>query len=346
LNKTIQGNSLEKLKLLPDNSVDCCVTSPPYFGLRDYGTANWEGGDPLCDHSKSKNIKKDIAGCKNGQINGYAAKRTEKNICKKCGAIRKDEQIGIEETPEEYVAKLVLLFNEVKRVLKPTGTLWLNLGDSYAGGGGASGHTAETKNLGAKTNSYGAVKSGGKTYGLKPKDLIGIPWMVAFALRDAGWYLRSSLIWCLSGGTYLYVKSQKGVMPMMLKDMLRLNPKTVQLWNGVKWTNVLGWRQNNSTEKKYQLILRSGERIGCTENHEWPTQRGNIKAKDLKLGDKIKSCQLPEPEGCTLPKYLTNDALWFIGLYLAEGSKSGNKYTLQIAGKKTVPVKRQKLFRQ
>lgn len=195
LNKTIEGNSLEKLKLLPDNSIDCCVTSPPYYGLRDYGTATWVGGDKDCDHSKSFDIDKDLSGCKNGQENGYAAKRTEKVQCKKCGATRKDDQIGIEQTPQEYVQKLVALFEEVRRVLKPTGTLWLNLGDSYAGGGGASGHTAETKNLGAKTQKYGAVKSGGKTYGLKPKDLIGIPWMVAFALRDAGWYLRSSIIW-------------------------------------------------------------------------------------------------------------------------------------------------------
>ncbi len=137
-------NCIEGLKLLPDNCVDCCVTSPPYFGLRDYGT---------------------------------------------------EEQIGLEETPELFVDKLVSVFEEVRRVLKPEGTLWLNLGDSYAGGGGASGHTSETKNMGATTSAYGAVKSGGKKYGLKSKDLIGIPWMVAFALRANGWYLRQDIIW-------------------------------------------------------------------------------------------------------------------------------------------------------
>lgn len=129
---------------LPNNCIDCCVTSPPYFGLRDYGT---------------------------------------------------EAQIGLESTPELFVAKMVEVFTEVKRVLKPGGTLWLNLGDSYAGGGGASGHTSETKNMGATTSEYGAVKSGGKRYGLKPKDLIGIPWMVAFALRSAGYYLRQDIIW-------------------------------------------------------------------------------------------------------------------------------------------------------
>lgn len=195
INTVIQGNNLEKLKLLPDNSVDCCITSPSYFGLRDYGTATWVGGDPGCDHTKASNMAKDIGGAKKGQDSGYHAKVTEKVKCGKCGAVRKDDQVGLEATPEEYVKKMVAIFEEVRRILKPTGTLWLNLGDSYAGAGGASGHTKETKNLGANTENYGAVKSGGKTYGLKPKDLIGIPWMVAFALRDAGWYLRSSIIW-------------------------------------------------------------------------------------------------------------------------------------------------------
>lgn len=144
INKIYNLDCLEGLKPMLDNSVDCCVTSPPYFGLRDYGT---------------------------------------------------DAQIGLEETPELYVEKMVQVFTEVKRVLKDEGTLWLNLGDSYAGGGGASGHTTETKNLGTITSNYGAVKSGGKKYGLKPKDLIGIPWMVAFALRSSGWYLRQDIIW-------------------------------------------------------------------------------------------------------------------------------------------------------
>lgn len=148
LNKIYNENCLSGLKNLPDNSVDCCITSPPYFGLRDYGTS---------------------------------------------------EQIGLEETPEMFVAKLVEVFNEVKRVLKTTGTLWLNLGDSYWGSGGSAGHTPETKNLGRKTFEYGAypaaVHSQKKHDLLKQKDLIGIPWMVAFALRANGWYLRQDIIW-------------------------------------------------------------------------------------------------------------------------------------------------------
>lgn len=144
MNRIINIDVLEGLKSLSDCSVQCCVTSPPYFGLRDYGHKG---------------------------------------------------QLGLEDTPEEYIEKMVQVFEEVRRVLKKDGTLWLNIGDSYAGGGGGSGHNAETKNLGRNTSSYGSVKSNGKTYGLKKKDLIGIPWMLAFALRSHGWYLRQDIIW-------------------------------------------------------------------------------------------------------------------------------------------------------
>lgn len=139
LNKIYCENCLETMARMPDGFVDCCITSPPYYGLRDYG------------HT---------------------------------------EQIGLEETPEDYVAKLVSVFREVRRVLKDDGTLWLNLGDSYNGSGGAGGDY-----------NVGGLKEGQPKYKgrnintLKPKDLIGIPWMVAFALRADGWYLRQDIIW-------------------------------------------------------------------------------------------------------------------------------------------------------
>ena len=153
----IQGDALTRLKELPSESVDCCITSPPYFGLRDYGV---EG------------------------------------------------QIGLEESPEAYVSKLVEVFREVRRVLKKEGTLWLNLGDSYAGSWGNSGHRPELDHTssyqrGKKTEYFSRggwdqrreVPPNQKVAGCKPKDLIGIPWMVAFALRADGWYLRSDIIW-------------------------------------------------------------------------------------------------------------------------------------------------------
>src|ERR1035441_944727 len=109
------GKNIEILKSLPEESIHCCITSPPYWGLRDYGMT---------------------------------------------------DQIGLEKTPDEYVERLVGVFREVRRVLRDDGTLWVNIGDSYA-----------------------------QAKGLKPKDLVGIPWMLAFALRKDGWYLRSEIIW-------------------------------------------------------------------------------------------------------------------------------------------------------
>jgi DNA modification methylase len=196
LDKIYQGDATETLKTFPDGFVDCCVTSPPYFGLRDYGTANWEGGDESCEHSAPQ---------RHGST-GLRADRTFtavtpcKDECANCGAKRADLQVGLEQTPEEFVAKLVDVFREVRRVLKDDGTLWLNLGDSWAGGGGYSPDAPSNRN-GRSMSSKQDAGTGAKTKGIKPtgdvkaKDLVGIPWMFAFALRADGWYLRQDIIW-------------------------------------------------------------------------------------------------------------------------------------------------------
>ncbi len=148
------GDCRELLRRLPDGCVQTCVTSPPYWGLRDYGV---------------------------------------------------DGQLGLERTPDEYVANMVEVFREVRRVLCDDGTLWLNLGDSYAaqpsGPQGAQGQMADravTKHRAARTKERrrpGTTPNRLPQPGLKHKDLVGIPWMVAFALRGDGWYLRSDIIW-------------------------------------------------------------------------------------------------------------------------------------------------------
>jgi DNA modification methylase len=125
LNRILQGDALEVLRDLPDESVNCVVTSPPYWGLRDYGTAKWEGGNPSCQHTVSRKDA-DRKAVFNERVN-----RGDRTACLKCGARRIDEQIGLEETPEEYVAKMVEVFREVRRVLRDDGVLWLNLGSSY-----------------------------------------------------------------------------------------------------------------------------------------------------------------------------------------------------------------------
>ena len=190
------GDCRAVLATLPTQSVHCCVTSPPYFGLRDYGTATWDGGDPNCDHKQGRNGS--------GRADGIVDDRGQRNRdgvgsmggdCNKCGAIRIDSQIGLEATPDAYVAELVAVFREVRRVLRDDGTLWLNLGDSYnnfrvSKGPGQAVHGRD------KLNGKPAPDSGRRGWkGLKEKDLIGIPWRVAFALQADGWYLRQDIIW-------------------------------------------------------------------------------------------------------------------------------------------------------
>ncbi|TMV83810.1 site-specific DNA-methyltransferase, partial [Thioclava sp. BHET1] len=149
--RVLIGDCIEQMRRIEATCVHTCVTSPPYFGLRDYGV---EG------------------------------------------------QIGLEETPALFIAKMVDVFREVRRVLRDDGTLWINIGDSYAGSWGATGQreseASEASWRGSKIRNH--PKRAAKTASthqtdLKPKDLIGIPWMLAFALRADGWYLRQEIIW-------------------------------------------------------------------------------------------------------------------------------------------------------
>jgi DNA modification methylase len=159
MNEIINNDAKEALSHLPDNSIDCCVTSPPYYGLRDYGDTR---------------------------------------------------QIGLETTPEGYIQKLVDVFDEVFRVLKSDGTLWLNIADSYNGSGkGAVADIEDASRYKQGTNKGTLSKDTivKQINGCKPKDLIGIPWMLAFALRSHGWYLRQDIIW-----------SKPNPMPESVKD--------------------------------------------------------------------------------------------------------------------------------
>lgn len=144
INRIVCSDVLDYLRSLPDGCVNTCVTSPPYWGLRDYGV---------------------------------------------------DGQLGLEATPDEYVTKMVDVFAEVRRVLRKDGTLWLNLGDSYATGGMSNPSSKSTLGGGKDRGASSYLISRNIPDGLKHKDLVGIPWRVAFALQSDGWYLRSDIIW-------------------------------------------------------------------------------------------------------------------------------------------------------
>jgi DNA modification methylase len=149
MNEILVGDAVTRLKELPDESVNCCVTSPPYWGLRDYGVAG---------------------------------------------------QLGLEATPQGYVSQMVEVFGQVRRVLRDDGTLWLNLGDSYASAVKGSGGPDSSSTLAGTPAGGNGQRFQSRTFdlsaiGLKQKDMVGIPWRVAFALQADGWYLRSDIIW-------------------------------------------------------------------------------------------------------------------------------------------------------
>jgi len=144
----------------------------------------------------------------------------------------------LEKTPEEFIENCVKWAREVWRVLRTDGCFWLNLGDSYAGGNCGGGSVFDNgRNDGRKTyeadrvRGREATKNRPSISNLKPKDLCGMPWMVAFALQADGWWLRSAMPWvkrCLSGGTIVYAQTRKGEMPMTIKDLVRLKPETLE----------------------------------------------------------------------------------------------------------------------
>ena len=197
LNHIYQGNVFDRLKDLPDRSIQCVVTSPPYWGLRDYGS---------------------------------------------------DEQLGLEETPEEYVKNMVKVFREVKRVLRNDGTLWLNLGDCYGRQQGKGFNTNKreggTNRIQEMQKTSGDIKV--KT-NLPPKNLVGIPWRLAFALQSDGWYLRQDIIWhkpnpmpesvtdrCTKAHEYIFLlsKSAKYKFNQMLEDLKPSTFNDKRLFNG------------------------------------------------------------------------------------------------------------------
>ena len=215
--KILHGDAETMLKTLPDCSVNCCVTSPPYYALRDYGV---EG------------------------------------------------QIGLEETPEQYIEKLVAVFHEVKRVLCDDGTLWVNIGDSYWGSGSRgfdfTGKFTEVSEI--QNGSKGTVNLSnvprliGKRGDCKNKDLIGIPWMLAFALRADGWYLRQDIIW-----------SKPNPMPESVTDrctrsheyifLLTKSPKYYYDFQGIKEAAETEPQARDKSAEGYTADYPTGERF-------------------------------------------------------------------------------------
>jgi len=198
--KILVGDNRKSLKSLPTGCVQTVITSPPYWGLRDYGTAVWIGGEESCDHQTSRSRGDDIkSGDKQGTSKG--SRPNTQWECK-CGATREDEQIGLEKTPADFIEQLCLVFDEIWRVLADDGTVWVNLGDSYKPSGNGSTKAGLNERYRGKpsvVDKQGAPENhldrSGFLADVKEKELVGVPWRFAFAMQARGWYLRQDIIW-------------------------------------------------------------------------------------------------------------------------------------------------------
>lgn len=253
-NKVFLGHCLEELRKFPENSIDCCVTSPPYYSLRDYGTPPVIfGGNKNCDHNFENTSKTRV---KNANSN----KHLNNSTCTKCNA--KLTNFGLESTPEEYISNSVEIYREVRRVLKPEGTFWLNIGDCYS-----------DKN----TNT------------LKKKDLIGIPWELAFALRDDGWYFRQEIIWlkgnpmpssvkdrCVSAHEHVFLFSKS---PNYYFDYKSIREKSETIWNNRNWNGSYTDKMSENHNRTY-----GANTFHDKNNHGWRNKRDvwEVNTKPLK----------------------------------------------------------------
>jgi len=288
----MQGDALQRLREMPDGCVDCLITSPPYFQLRNYGGV--------------------------------------------------DGQVGLETTPDEFVSRLVEIFREARRVMKDTGTLWVNIGDSYCNSNGFSRHgqNGYVREGRYDAPSYDRDQSALHEAGFKTKDLMGIPWMLAFALRKDGWYLRQDIIWCLDEETEVYAEVDGQPRTIRIGEMARtLSPERVRLFDGARWTDVLGWGESNSGACRLAITLRTGEVLRCTADHRWPLADGGEKAaSELVPGDAIAWSRLPEAVPAGLGR-APDDILWMAGFCSAraEFGMDGMRVRLNADEKALVP---------
>ena len=228
---------------------------------------------------------------------------------------------------------------ECVRVLKPSGSMGVNLGDKYSGSGtgggpsGLDGGAAHDRPRGDKGAKRGHATPTG---GIPAKSLMGLPWRYAIGCIDQlGLILRAEIVWskpnCLSGGTVVYARTKGRERTIKVHDLCRhYQPEDVQLWNGQQWTQVVWWQPTDRAEgAQVEIEFRNGQRVGCTNEHRWPVLgKGNVAASDLAPGDVIESCGTPE--GTKRPERVDDAEIgWFVGLYIAEGSRSGT--TIQIA---------------
>ena len=248
---------------LPDGSVHCVVTSPPYYGLRDYGLAGWRGGDAACDHERRESIADAAYNAANPLPGGWRQNKGELppvGVCGRCGAQQEEAGIGIEPTLAEHLEGIVAVFRELRRVLREDGTVFLNYGDAYAGGGRGEGdYRVDKGKQGTNAGTMGLPRESGS--GLAAKQLMGLPWRVAFALQDDGWILRSAIVWSKPNPMPESVRDR----PTSAHEMIFLLSKSN---SPVYWTHRDGPGTRTRPEADYRWIDAATE----TEYSEEPLE--------------------------------------------------------------------------
>jgi len=349
INQIIQGNTLDILKQMPDDFVDCIITSPPYWGLRDYGEETkiiWDG-DENCEHEwiPEDNVKDNLRFRPGKSTNVgnflkeeiYSNKNVKSAFCYKCGAWY--GQLGLEPTLDLYLEHLLQITTELKRILKPSGILWWNHGDSYCG---SQGHF-DAKNPKARE---GKLIPNWENYPKKCLYLQNFRLIIRM-IDEQGWILRNTIIWhklnhmpsCLSPDTEVYIKSKNGVIdPYSLGDVINCNIEKLQILTPFGWKKIKNiWKVKKSEYIKF-LFGSSGEVI-CSLDHKFPISHDNRRRNyEIKLAwdlreDKHKLLDrlLFVPIGKFLDgeyKEINNQKLdyelgKFIGLIIAEGGFNG-----------------------
>jgi len=291
LNRIHCGDALTLLREMPDECVDCVITSPPYWGLRDYGESCVQvwGGDPNCEHEWNGMgfIRKHgdfVPECKQATVRGFVTKVKVGDFCVKCGAWR--GQLGLEPHPQLYIEHLVEIFREVKRVLKPTGSFWLNMGDTYFGSGGNCRKYPDT--ISKKETRPAPEKPITnnpkiKCNWLQPKQKLLIPERVAIALQEDGWILRNTIIWHKPNHmpssvkdrftnayevVFFFVKRRKYWFDL---DAVRIPQK--EPWrSGTKIRTTCGTKAKEKT-KDFKLTSQASKKGGW---NEWLVNKGGV----------------------------------------------------------------------
>ena len=255
------GNVLDVLPQMPAKSVHMVVTSPPYWGLRDYGLGQWQGGDAECGHEVPRYSRE--------KTHWDTGKVMEQNspslpwpdgVCGLCGAVQQAAGIGLEPTLGEWVANIVEVSREVHRVLRDDGTFWLNLGDAYSGSGKGDSRNERKDGDKQNTNKGSLHLPPNRGENLPAKNLMGQPWRVAFALQDDGWVLRSAIIW-----------HKLNPMPESTRDRPTSSYEMVFLLSKGSsltfWTHQDGYGSRTKPAPDYRMV--NGKQMNMWQGHNY-----------------------------------------------------------------------------